>query len=173
MLLLKSPCISHLFRSGCPSNVARFVIAVIIDAIYGVFWGWWISNVFVKSRKVSAPFFANGNASPSIIFETFVLWIVASALHSTPCSKNWGACFPMDQMSLTKNGIGVIQKLSAIFFSKTSAGNGVSCFEISNVNPSAIPAFTYAKPIALFRMVGSFPALKLIGDGQATESSTS
>jgi len=171
-LLLKSPSISHLFRSSCPSNVATFIIPVVINSINRMKRRWRITNILVKRWKIVAPFFANRYAASAVIFELFRLWIVASGFYRTPCSKNFGTCFSMDEMSLTKNGIGVVQKLSAILFSKTSTGDSVSCSKISSVNPSTVPAFTYAKPITLFRMTRSFPTLKLIGDGQATESST-
>jgi hypothetical protein len=79
-----------LFRSG-PSAVLRFVVAVVVDTIYGMFAGGFRPHIGIKRREIIQPALADRNASPSVEMEFRIARIEASALHLSPSGIFWRA----------------------------------------------------------------------------------
>jgi hypothetical protein len=67
-----------------PSHVARFVMAVIVDAVKFVSFGWARSNVRKERREVIAPAVTYGDATAAVVVEGFIARLVAAAFHRVP-----------------------------------------------------------------------------------------
>ena len=76
--------IARLFGAGCPSHVARFVIAVVVDPINRQFRRWPAAHITKELRKTGTPFRADRDPAAAVIPERPVFWIVASAQHARP-----------------------------------------------------------------------------------------
>lgn len=68
-----------------PTTVFEVVISIIIDSIKLMFGRWPFFHVFDKLPKVVSPLVADLNAHSSIVFKSYVLWVVTSSVHRTPC----------------------------------------------------------------------------------------
>jgi len=173
LLLLKSPSILHLFGPGCPTDIPRFVISVIINSVYGMSERRRISDVLVKGRKIFAPFFANGNASAAIGCVMGRVWIITSPLHSRPSSIDLRICrvLSMNIMSFSSSRDCLFKPaLASNICVETSARFRVPPPQIFSNNPAIVPALTGAKPVTNY-LSGLFPSrLELVGDGQPTKS---
>jgi hypothetical protein len=136
--LLRTPRVVHLFRLGRPSDVSRFVVAIVVYAINGMSGRRRISDVLVKGRKVFAPFFANAYASASIMPVLCVPWIVATSQHISPRSEDFrlGHSVSDSWLILTEK----------IYF-PTSAGTRKSTVKRLTHHPSRLAALTNAEPI--------------------------
>jgi hypothetical protein len=156
--LLRTPRVVHLFRLRCPSDVARFVVAVVVRvAINGMSGRRRISDVLVKGRKVFAPFFANTDASAAIMPILRAPWIVATSPHTSPRSEDF-------RLGHSVSGPWFIL-LEKIYF-PTSAGTRTSVVKRLTHHPSRLAALTNAKPIESpfisivddnFKFVGNSP----------------
>jgi hypothetical protein len=173
MLRKPSPLIVSLFKTSCPSDVARFVVSVIINAINGMPGRRRISDLLIKSCKVFAPFFTDGNASTSVVCIIGSVWIIASVLHSGPSSINFGICrgLSMNIMSFSSSRHRLFKPaLSSNICVETSARSRVPTLQISSSNPAIAPALTGAKPITNC-FSGLFPSrLELVGRSQPAKS---
>lgn len=76
--------IRHLFFLSGPSNIARLIVAVIIDAINRVRWGWLGSNVRQERFERRLPFVAHSDASSAVVRPLVRPWIQASRLNRRP-----------------------------------------------------------------------------------------
>ena len=75
--------ISVVFLLSHPSAIAREISEIIINAVYGVLIGRWVSHIIKKVLKCS-PSVANGYASRRIRGETHATGSIASANHAVP-----------------------------------------------------------------------------------------
>jgi len=73
-----------LFCRRLPSNIARFVMAVVINTADRVCWGRPWSHMGVEGFKTVGPFFANFNTSSSIEPKRGVVWPTAAFLDRRP-----------------------------------------------------------------------------------------
>jgi hypothetical protein len=76
--------VSVLLNSRGPSAVARFVMAVIIDAIQRVLWRWPTTHIREKAREVVLPFAAHGYPAPSVSVVARIGFSEAASLHGYP-----------------------------------------------------------------------------------------
>jgi len=76
--------ISCLFLSRGPSHIARFIIAVVIDAFKSQFWGWTQPHISDEICETVTPALTDVDTSPAIIFERAMVWIMASLNHHSP-----------------------------------------------------------------------------------------
>ena len=76
------------FRCG-PAAIIGFIVSVVIDSVDGKLRGWF-SHIGQKSFK-NSPAFANGNTSSSIALITWIVWIGAAIVHSSPAIINTGS----------------------------------------------------------------------------------
>lgn len=75
-----------LFSCGCPSAVARLVIAVYINAIKGVLGGWPWTHIGFEIRKPisSKPSVANGNSTTAVAWVCCTFSVEAPVFHPRP-----------------------------------------------------------------------------------------
>jgi hypothetical protein len=76
--------VEHLFASGGPSNVSRFVVSVVVDAIKRQFGRWTLANVCKKSLETVSPFLTDLNASAAVVAVLGVLGVVAPLIDGFP-----------------------------------------------------------------------------------------
>jgi hypothetical protein len=82
-LPLPSPAIPGLLAFRCPSHIARFVIAIVVDAIKRQI-SWTPTHIVEKQFKAVSPFLAYGNSSATVIMKVRISWICASLNHGAP-----------------------------------------------------------------------------------------
>lgn len=125
--------IAALNRSCCPSTIARLVVPVDVDSVYGSSVRA-LTHVSNKVLKLS-PRFTYGNTSPAVVCKTRVVAIKASLNHRHPtvvggCSKH--------------------SMLSARLSMNTPAGFCVSALKCISGNNSRSAARTMTKPSSMF-----------------------
>ena len=79
-----------LLRSRRPSEVSRFIIAVIVDTIYGVIGRRPGAEVLVdvvsECRIIVDPLRGNPDSPTSVVFVSFILGVETTVLHVSPTS---------------------------------------------------------------------------------------
>lgn len=78
-----APLVLSLCCGISPSNVSRFVVSVGIDAVDSEAFRA-SSDMGKEAGKVIEPFFAHNNSSASVVFEVFVVGIIATGFDGTP-----------------------------------------------------------------------------------------
>ena len=69
------PFINCLFSSGCPSNISRLIMAIVLNSIKGMVFSWLSPNVFEKIWiAIKSKFYSTA----TVILKIFVVWICAS-----------------------------------------------------------------------------------------------
>lgn len=86
--------VSGLFKTGSPLHISRFIISVIVDALYAVDFRSW-ANMINKCLKGFSPFWANSNAPSSVIRVLRVPFVKASLDHGLPHAVLLGLVFSM------------------------------------------------------------------------------
>ncbi len=77
--------VSHLLLLCCPPTIPRFVIAMIVDAVNRVLWGWSWSNVHKEQCKI-IPARAGFYSTSAIVGIRRVIGVYASLSHLNPYS---------------------------------------------------------------------------------------
>lgn len=78
------PLIVRLHDLGGPAHVARFVVAVVVDAVKRMLLGWPLPNVAQERMEVMPPLLADANASRPVVLEHSLSWLVAARVHLSP-----------------------------------------------------------------------------------------
>ncbi len=78
--------ISHLIYSKCPADVARLIVAVVVDSIDRVCYRWSWPHIAEKTLKRLAPLWTHTYTSPAVICERFIVLIQTAIQHVSPCS---------------------------------------------------------------------------------------
>jgi hypothetical protein len=84
-----------LFLCAGPTAIARFVVAIVVDAVKLVLW-WARAHIFDKRGEVMAPSVAHRNAAPAPVGVSRVRRVVAAAAHIAPrlvFAAAAGSCF--------------------------------------------------------------------------------
>ena len=76
--------ISRLLKIGDPTTVSRLVVAVVVDTINRVFFGWTRPHVGIECLKAVEPSITNLDTSRSIDWKFVIGLVSASSLHSGP-----------------------------------------------------------------------------------------
>lgn len=87
--------IIRLFFSCRPSTIFGRIRTVIVDTFKCSACKWYWCHISAKINETVAPSFANGNASASVIFPSWIVGIVATGLHSGPNMMEWAGAFTM------------------------------------------------------------------------------
>lgn len=58
--------VPRLFLYGCPSAIIGLIVAIIVDTVKRVCWGWLSPHILKKKCKASSPSVAHANPSPAI-----------------------------------------------------------------------------------------------------------
>jgi hypothetical protein len=90
----------HLLVSCCPSNVAWFVVARVVDAVERISMAWTAADVFVEGLKRSNPRLVHGDALSSVVLELVRLRIEATHFDSTPRSVFRRLCHAMREWAV-------------------------------------------------------------------------
>lgn len=128
--------ICALFCSGGPSDVARFVVASVVDPVERVKTRWASSNVFEKRCEVMAPVVANANPSTAVVRVLRRLWVEASGFHVRPGRV-------LGRVSHAVRAISI----SSGFVSQASARFSVSNSEVAGRGRYHRPARTSTYPL--------------------------
>lgn len=131
--------ISVLLRSCTPTNIVRFVIAVIVNSINLVFFAWRQTNIFKKCFKRIAPFFAYSDPSTAPQMIVSVFGPVASSNHVLPCYINFRSFF-IRSMAVFE---GISQPF---FFCKATTAFGIFCSQAIRRNRGMPTAIANAQP---------------------------
>lgn len=81
----KGASISHLFGSRCPSDIARLVIAVIVNAIHRLGRRWPVPDIMQEIGK-RVPLVTDLNSAPAIVAVAMVVDVFAAMQHVAPRS---------------------------------------------------------------------------------------
>jgi len=100
------PRISSLLNTSCPSAIARFVVAIIVDAIERIFGTRMVAHILNKISNRQSPAFTNRNAATSVIFPAFIIRIIAAAFHVLPSTINARRFSPADSKTMFLIGFG-------------------------------------------------------------------
>jgi len=73
-----------LYFTGSPATVIRLIIAVVVDAIYGISSAGPVAHIFEKVLKRIKPTIANPYAPLAIIFIGLVFGVITPTYHSSP-----------------------------------------------------------------------------------------
>lgn len=73
-----------LLAVSCPSHVARFIAAQIIDAVNRMFVRWLRTDVGKEGREVVAPFITHSDAATAPMFVVAITRVVATSLDVCP-----------------------------------------------------------------------------------------
>jgi hypothetical protein len=86
--ILSAALIIILNKFVSPSHVARFVIAVIVDAVERMLRRWSLADIGNKSSKI-IPLFANMDTATTVLFKRFGRWNETAAAHVAPNDIQW------------------------------------------------------------------------------------
>lgn len=79
------PSVLVLLRASRPADIARFVRAVIVDAVNRVCCGWAIPDVFQEGWKIGAPRRTDRDAAAAVVLEVFRMRVKTATEHAAPC----------------------------------------------------------------------------------------
>lgn len=113
--------VQYLLPLCCPSAVARFVIAVIVNTVNRVFRGWFRSHILVKGEKGIAPTVADGNAATSVITVPRIIDVCASLDHASPSAMFRREVQPIDFTGTAARLMAAIAKHCASYINFVSA----------------------------------------------------
>ena len=137
----------HLIDAVRPSAIARFIVAVVIDALNRVTF-WAITHVCVKGSK-GLPLWTNGDSTPTINRVLVVVRVAASRLHVAPAvvGSRWLLCMT----SITNTMLKVSSR--GFLVALAAARSGHAFVKTSLVNAFLLPASTKAVPIPMASFV--------------------
>ena len=123
-----------------PSDIARFIVPVIVDPVQCVFWRRFFADIFEKCGKVIAPFFAHGYSPSTIPVKTSVIFVKATGFCVLPTFIFW--CL------FSVNFIPMFQKpVSGYFLFQATTAFGVAGLKRIRAANNFITAITKAFPI--------------------------
>jgi len=76
-----------LWRS--PSDIARRVVSIIVDAVNRIPWAGADTDVCKKREEVVSPFVTDGYSSASVVLKPNVLWVCGALNHTSPGVIFW------------------------------------------------------------------------------------
>jgi len=82
MQFASSTCVPILLRSGSPSAIIRFIVAIVVVTFNGQ-TDRSLPHIGKKISKIK-PSRANLYSSASVVLKSFVFWVIATAHHTTP-----------------------------------------------------------------------------------------
>ena len=142
-----------LFRRCGPPTIARFIIAVGVDAVKRVRGTWPWPHVIIESLEGIAPPLAHGDTPAAIVFVAVTRWVGTPLNHVSPHGILWRVNFTMLLF-----GLGPVANTS-------TARCMTSCEAISDYGRRP-PAIALAKP----KGVAARRLTSIANDGQATET---
>lgn len=123
-----------------PTAIGRFVISIVVDAVYRVFRrGFW-PHIFIKFRETFVPPFANLNPATAVNWVFFTRWRVAPVFHMRPTSVFRRSLLPTRYHSMPSSGRRNLERFL------TAATFRVACAKVGRLNNLLFPAIALAKP---------------------------
>lgn len=142
-----------LFSNGRPSAIVRRVIAVVVNAVDGMFRGWARSHVLIEGIKGIAPTLTNLNAPAAIARVSIYCRIVAAIQHRIP-----RRVFRLPSIAVNQC-VFVVQLQAA-------ATAGVLRFQIIGANGHDATALTFTNPMGARANVPASRNRMTIGDNR-------
>ncbi len=75
-----------LFLACCPTAIARFVVAIVVDSVNGVFGRRLFAHVRPEDSELVPPCVTDGNAPAAVVLISRIVRIVAAIFHGLPGS---------------------------------------------------------------------------------------
>lgn len=131
----------HLLRACRPSNIARLITAVVIDAVQRQFGIWSLAYRGKEGFKTGAPFIADANASSAVVAVFRTIRVVTSALDSGPQAVLGNRAQPVSARCIADQasaGLGLTCSQAAdennLFGAARAAAQQVSQFAVSTLD---------------------------------------
>lgn len=137
-----SPIVGLLFARG-PLNIARNIIAIIINSINRVVQAWPFSNMCNKIRERLIPWFMEFNSSSSVPMIPGGAGVVTSAFHAHPAT-------------IRRGSTSTIFGCSMCFHSTCPAFGGFSSHKVPGGYKRGVSARTLTLPFHLFTLSNMF-----------------
>ena len=154
-------CIIPLLLFCRPSAIRRFIITIVIYAIYREVILVTVTHRPLIERLKDLPFFANFDSSTTVIFVVAVLFVGASNLHAPPNAAKSGIAFSVSD-SVFSGGI----------FLETAARLSESSAEMASSNKSGGPTVASTLPYDTTSSRGSYSVGASFYHSQSAESLT-
>lgn len=135
LLTLANSSICRLFFSSGPTNIARFIVSVVVYTIKSEFGIWTRPNMFKKCQKIVSPFCRHRNAPSAIVLKLLHARPKAAAFRSFPRAVLF-RFFTMKNVSVCNMNCAPKMPATSLFASK----------QIPSVNNNRLTADTKAKP---------------------------
>ncbi len=139
--------IPALLKACRPAAITWFVVAVIVDSVYGVFRRRSRTHVGIERQEVCSPCIAHGNSTASIVPIRWALGAVASCLYLCPYGVFWQR---LRCAMLTP-------ALRGFFAAQTTATFTVAAAEIATSDDNDCSAVADASIVGLFRIGSARP----------------
>lgn len=139
--------IYRLFFWCSPTNISRFIIAVIVNTVNRIYWRWSTSNIIKKCHKIIFPFIAYCYSTATVIFKCKFIRIKATCKYSPPC-------YIFRSFAHSMSGCSFLEK----FLGQATAAFSVARPKFRAINCRYFTTSTLADPIssAPFVIFGSF-----------------
>lgn len=124
-----------LFFAICPHTVFKGIAFIIINSFYGKLWRRAFAHVFKECHKIFSPFLANSDATATIIFKSFFVWVGAPLNDTCPCFVFRSRIHTMNKSSFNEK-----------FGSNTTATLGSTRFQMVSMNSGYVSTTTLASP---------------------------
>ena len=136
-----------LFCICTPFAVPFAIGSTVVDTVQsqGVFVS--RKHIIVERLERRAPFWADGDTTPSISFEVNGLWVCTPLVHSVPYSP----------YSSTAHSVDSVRKRSCVSRMLTSTTSGMPCSQMARVDRGVRSTFTHAVP------THSAPLISILG----------
>lgn len=137
----------------CPTNIARLVVPIVVDAVNRMVRRGWLSKVRVVTAEVFYPRRVDRDTSATIVFVSAVGRAKATILHGAPSvvslATNFAMLFPGDAFG-AKFGQFLATFYREGFTVNTAARRGVVAGKIRSEDPCNIAAVAFALPSTVF-----------------------
>lgn len=148
--------IQRLFYCRGPAHIARFIIAIIINALNTQSGARTMADVTKKDREVVAPFGADLNTTSAIILKLRVIRHVAAFFHRTPDCIFWEAGTAVRRLSRYNTFTMVTTAGSR----RVRVGSGQRGCDDASLNTAATPTEIDKRPASMQGTVDDRPITK-------------
>lgn len=134
-----------LFLRGCPANIARLIVAVIVDPFKRVIERWTRPDISDKDGDRIAPRLAHANAASAVVLVALCGWVGAPRIHR----------FPARIFRSVGKAVAVASPFPETFARETSATLGVALSQRLTIHARFSSAVTATDPHARVRRCAS------------------
>lgn len=125
--------VALLLAARCPATVAKFVVAVIVNAVQRVFRGWAPANISQEGFVGLLPLATDGNAAPSVTGIPLMFRVATPLPHVDPCHVLGR---PSAALGVAVRG----QRLGAFVAVVAAAAHGLARRQVRRLDDSVLSA---------------------------------